>query len=625
MTRRSRRPAKPSRPATMQPLEARQFMSVTVPTAEPDVSLIAAASTGTVVGYTPAEVRTAYGFSSLSFSSGKVAATGAGQTIAIVDAYSDPNIASDLSKFDTQFGLAAAALSVVNQTGGTTLPSANASWAEEISLDVEWAHAIAPGAKILLVETSSSSDASLLAGVNYARSASGVSVVSMSWGGSEFSGQTAYDSYFTTPSGHTGVTFVAASGDEGSSGGADWPASSPEVLSVGGTSLTVTGTSGTYSRETGWADSGGGASVYEGEPSYQSTVQSKDVRTVPDVAYDASPYTGVAVYDSYGTSTAWMEFGGTSAAAPQWGALVAIADQGRVIAGSSELDGATNLLPTLYSLASSSTTYSADFHDVTSGSSSYSISAGTGYDEVTGLGTPKAASLVPALVASTKKVALTLTVLPVSTNPGRGGPPPGGPGGPGPRFAVDQAMPAAVRNTTVTTARAASSAESINLVESTEHAAAAATVNAGTDGSAGVITASTVDGAMTAAAATDAAGATGTVFAAASDAAPAAAVDAPLGLVGANLLATAAPVAAFGFSAEHSFASLLASAWPAGTTELRVAAESFAQTLAANAVTAVKPLAIAAAAAGILCTVAGKAKKSKGIQPLFSDRLISIA
>ena len=161
-----------------------------------------------------------------------MAGTGAGQTIAIVDAYNDPNIKSDLQVFDNQFGIAAPpSFNVVNQTGGANLPAADAGWSMEIALDVEWAHAIAPGANILLVEANSSSINDLVGAVNYARQAPGVTTVSMSWGGSEFAGESTYDSYFTTPAGHAGVSFVAASGDSGGSG--EWPAVSPNVLGGG--------------------------------------------------------------------------------------------------------------------------------------------------------------------------------------------------------------------------------------------------------------------------------------------------------------------------------------------------------------------------------------------------------
>ena len=169
-------------------------------------------------GYTPSQIRSAYGFDKISFSNGAVQGDGSGQTIAIVDAYNDPNISSDLQVFDKKFGIAdPPSFTKVNQTGGTALPQSDSGWSEEIALDVEWAHAIAPKANILLVEASSNSINNLLQAVDTARSWSGVSVVSMSWGGGEFSGETAADQHFTTPSGHTGVTFLASAGDNGAS------------------------------------------------------------------------------------------------------------------------------------------------------------------------------------------------------------------------------------------------------------------------------------------------------------------------------------------------------------------------------------------------------------------------
>ena len=173
--------------------------------------------------------------------------TGVCQTIAIVDAYDDPYVAYDLSRFSSQFGLPAANFTKVTPFG---VPSANQGWAGEISLDVQWAHAIAPGAKILLVEAVSSNLGDLLNAVDWARAQAGVSVVSMSWGGSEFLGETAYDSHFTTPAGHSGVTFVASSGDSGSSGAPEYPSVSPNVLAVGGTQFTISGS--TLTGEVGW-------------------------------------------------------------------------------------------------------------------------------------------------------------------------------------------------------------------------------------------------------------------------------------------------------------------------------------------------------------------------------------
>ncbi len=392
------------RPLRVEPLENRNLLSLTIPGyAIPDYvayvapGAVAPLSTAGPTGYTPAQIRAAYGFGQIAFNNGTVAGDGSGTTIAIVDAYDDPKIANDLHQFDLAFGLPDPAFTKVSETGiAVALPTANKGWATEIALDVEWAHAIAPKANILLVEANSASMSDLLTAVDYARRASGVVAVSMSWGGGEFSGESSYDSYFTTPTGHSGVTFVASSGDSGAPVG--YPAISPNVLSVGGTTLNLNGSA--YSSESGWSGSGGGISAYESQPSYQKGVvtQSTTRRTNPDVAYDANPSTGFPVYDSYNNSASapWGQWGGTSDAAPQWAALVAIADQGRALAGKAALDGATQTLPALYALPAS------DFHDVTSGTSSGSpkYTAGAGYDLVTGRGTPIANLVVAGLVGT---------------------------------------------------------------------------------------------------------------------------------------------------------------------------------------------------------------------------------
>lgn len=335
---------------------------------------------------TPAQVSHAYGVDQVIF--GSVKGDGTGQTIAIIDAYDAPNINSDLAAFNAAFGLpntdgkGAPVLTVAKPSG---TPAYNANWALETTLDVEWAHAIAPGAHILLVEAASSGLSDLLAAVDYARNQPGVSVVSMSWGAGEFSFESLYDSYFTTPSGHQGVSFVASSGDQGGAG--NWPALSTNVLAVGGTSLYTSDSLGTYSSEVGWSGSGGGISAYESKPTYQSSVtQSSTNRTGPDVSYDADPNTGVQVLFNGG----WIQVGGTSAGAPQWAAIVAIADQGRALAGKNTLDSRNDLLPAIYGMSST------NFHDITSGSTTYA--AGTGYDLVTGRGSPYADRVVADLL-----------------------------------------------------------------------------------------------------------------------------------------------------------------------------------------------------------------------------------
>ena len=421
--RKSRRPSQP-RSTQLKPLieslEPRQLLSAVADAVlrSDAVVLHPSATSATVQGYTPSQIRHAYGFDQL-----KSTATGAGQTIAIVDAYNDPNISADLNVFDSQFGLVSPpSLKVVSQTGTSKLPTTDAGWSGEIALDVEWAHAVAPQASILLVEASSSTVQDLMAAVDYARHASGVSVVSMSWGGSEFfnwngsefTGQTQYDPIFTTPSSHQGVTFVAAAGDSGSFYGVQWPASSTNVVSVGGTSLNMQDVNGTYLSESSWSGTSGGFSQVEAEPSYQSGVNSTGARSSPDVAYNADPNTGFAVYDSVPDQgySGWQVVGGTSAGAPQWAALIAIADQARVASALATLDGASQTLPILYSLygapgTAAYTSYTSYFHDVIDGGGNgwhwrwgWGYTAGQasiGYDTATGLGSPIAANVISAL------------------------------------------------------------------------------------------------------------------------------------------------------------------------------------------------------------------------------------
>ncbi len=344
-------------------------------------------------GFTPGQIRAAYGFSSIQF--GMTAGNGAGQTIAIVDAYNDPYLVStgssnfatsDLARFDAAFHLPDPPSFIkVGEYGTGQLPgadptgagAASGNWETEEALDVEWAHALAPQANIVLVETNSGSSLDLYQGVRTALAMPNVSVVSMSWGSPEYSSERAYDSTFTTPAGHIGVTFVAATGDLGSPG--EYPAFSPNVVAAGGTTLTL-GSGGGYGSETPWALAGGGVSAFEPAPAYQLSAQATGMRTTPDVAFDANPSTGVAVYDQFNTSPGqpWELIGGTSLAAPSWAALVAIVDQGRVQGGGATLDGPSQALPALYGLGGGA------FHFVPGGSG-----AGFhGYNDATGLGSP---------------------------------------------------------------------------------------------------------------------------------------------------------------------------------------------------------------------------------------------
>jgi subtilase family serine protease len=405
-------------PGRIEPLEQRQLLSAVANSVlHPDLSLgperrnrggNSPAYYIPANGYSPSQIEEAYDFNQINFNG--VAGTGAGTTIAIVDAYDDPNIASDLATFDSNFNLAAPpSFAQVSQSGGSTSSlKTNAGWDLETALDVEWAHAIAPDANILLVEAKSDTLSNLMSAVEYASNASGVVSVSMSWGGNEFAKELTYDSYFTTPAGHGGVTFVAASGDNGSWNGSEWPASSPSVVSVGGTSLYTLNSTGTYGLETGWSGSGGGESQYVNEPSYQESAQQTGTRTTPDVAYDADPNTGFAVYDSvpYEGISGWQVIGGTSAGSPQIAALVSIADQGRALKNQPSLDGATQTLPLLYSIYSSYgsagySTYASAYHDINAGQTSFFARAQDGYDLVTGLGTPVASQIVTVLTGGT--------------------------------------------------------------------------------------------------------------------------------------------------------------------------------------------------------------------------------
>jgi kumamolisin len=292
---------------------------------------------------------------------------GGGRTIAIVDAYHYPTAASDLAAFSAQFGLPQANLQVVFADGRQ--PPINADWNIEEALDIQWAHAMAPQAKIFLVEAASTSYSSLLNAVSVARNlvlSAGGGEVSMSWGGSEFSAETSYDAYFKQP----GTIYFAASGD---SPGVIWPAASPYVVSVGGTSISRNPTTGAFQQQLAWQAGGGGPSLYEPLPSFQSGVEGipQTRRATPDVSADADPSTGVWVY----VSPYWYIVGGTSVAAPVWAGIVNAA--GRFSPASQ------NELTTLYANP-------GDLSDVVRGSCgpNEGYMAVEGWDFCTGLGSP---------------------------------------------------------------------------------------------------------------------------------------------------------------------------------------------------------------------------------------------
>lgn len=274
-------------------------------------------SSSTPGGMSPAQILSDYGFpTSLQ--------AGAGQTVAVVDAYDDPSIQADLQTFSTQYGLPACTtangcLTKVNERGGSTFPPASSGWALEISLDVQWVHAVAPGARILLVEASTAGLTDLLTAEDYA--SAHAAYVSNSWGGPEFNGETAFDSHFTKP----GVSYFVAAGDDGLD--PEYPSESPNVISVGGTTLWSTSTGG-FERETAWSDGGGGCSAYEKASAVQLAFAQygqsgcDGQRATPDVSLDADPASGVSVYDStpYAGQSGWFVVGGTSAASPMWAA-----------------------------------------------------------------------------------------------------------------------------------------------------------------------------------------------------------------------------------------------------------------------------------------------------------------
>lgn len=324
--------------------------------------------TNTVIrGYGPLQFQTAYGVAGLSPSSP--------QTIAIVDAYDDPRAEADLNTYSQTFGLplcttANGCFKKVNQTGGSKYPRADRGWALEISLDVQAAHAMCPSCKILLVEANSNSFSNLLAAEDYATAHA--TVVSNSWGGNEFSGETssAYDGHFNRP----GVPITVSSGDSGY--GVEFPAASSFVTAVGGTTLNLNPDS-TRLSETAWSGSGSGCSAFEAKPSWQTDTGCAR-RTVADVSADADPNTGAAVYDSYGYAgqSGWFQVGGTSLAAPLVAGMYALAGN-----AASTLSGS-------YPYA-----HAADLYDVTSGSNGscgglYLCTAGAGFDGPTGLGSP---------------------------------------------------------------------------------------------------------------------------------------------------------------------------------------------------------------------------------------------
>jgi N-acetylneuraminic acid mutarotase len=334
----------------------------------------------TVSGFGPADLTSAYNIP---------ANGGAGQTVAIVDAFDDPNAEADLGVYRAQFGLpecttANGCFRKVDQRGGTNYPPPDAGWAGEISLDVDMVSAIAPAAHILLVESDDNFNDNLQAavdeavalGAKYVSNSYGSSYTSTPGSGEDPSEVTDGDPHYN----HPGVAVVASSGDD--EFGVSYPAASQYVTSVGGTSL-VRDTSSRGWSESVWNNSfggpGSGCSVFEAKPAWQ-TDSGCSMRTVADVSAVADPLTGVAVYDSFQLG-GWNVFGGTSASSPIIASV--FADSGTPVSGT---------YPSSYPYA-----HTSGLNDVTAGnngscSPSYLCTAGTGYDGPTGLGTPNGLS-----------------------------------------------------------------------------------------------------------------------------------------------------------------------------------------------------------------------------------------
>ena len=285
--------------------------------------------------------------------------SGGSKVIAIVDAFDDPNATTDLAIFSTQFGLPAANFSKVFASGVKPPQDPTGGWELEESLDIEWAHATAPSARIILVEAASNSLSNLLAAETVAANlvaSAGGGEVSNSWGGGEFSGETSLDSRFI----RSGVVFFASTGD---SPGTEWPSVSPNVVAAGGTTISRSPSTLAFITERPWAEAGGGRSLFEGIPTFQTSLTTivGSSRGVPDISFDANPDTGAWVFDStpVGGSTAgccgvrgWWIVGGTSLSSP---ALAGVVNSAGHFATSSEVE-----LTTIYSNLGNT----ADFHDI---------------------------------------------------------------------------------------------------------------------------------------------------------------------------------------------------------------------------------------------------------------------
>ena len=384
--------------------------------------------------YSPQEIRNAYGITPLI--NGGI--TGRGQTILIVDSFGSPTIAQDLQQFDKDYGLPnPPSFKVLSPLGTVAFDPNNSDqvgWAEETTLDVEWSHAIAPGANIVLL-TSPVSETEGVQGLpqflqleQYALNNHLGNIISQSWAATEntlfdSAGKAVISSFesFYQQAAAQHVTIFASAGDSGSSNvdvnnntypfpTVGFPSSSPYVTSVGGTSL-YADTNGNYQHETVWDEvansggaGGGGISQYFSEPAYQSTTlpssvqqQLKGHRGIPDISYNADPYTSILIYLSFIPGQAgYYQIGGTSEGSPQWAGIIADANQlaGRPL-------GFLN--PTLYSIGEIPALANGSYHDVTVGNNGYNnvpgYNATPGWDLASGWGTPRTTTLISQLIA----------------------------------------------------------------------------------------------------------------------------------------------------------------------------------------------------------------------------------
>lgn len=387
--------------------------------------------------YQPAQIQNAYNITPLL----NHGINGAGRTIVIVDAYGSPTIASDLQTFDAAMGLPNPSFTKITPAGSPPPFDINDpnqfGWAAETTLDVEWAHVTAPGARIVLAVAASNNDSDILNTTKFVVDHNVGDVISQSFGEAEACMDPALlkqQHALFEKAVRKGITLFASSGDSGASQpscdpnstaalfAASTPASDPNVTGVGGTTLTADTSTGAYQSETAWTEpfgcnppavdpsdvncSGGGFSTIYGRPGYQSALQKNHARGVPDVAYNAGVAGGVLIFSAtlnagFGLppdSPTFFIIGGTSAGSPQWAGLAADADQ----LGHHRMG---NINPALYSIAQAKKFYAAALHDITIGNNDVAeiggdgFNAGRRWDPVTGLGTPNAAVLVPLLAA----------------------------------------------------------------------------------------------------------------------------------------------------------------------------------------------------------------------------------